>query len=710
MIISCIDAATAQPSIRVDFARNMDYDTPRDSVRYDESLTGRYSWDIEKGRETHTPLTIEVLTRQSFPDLNPKPNSTTQEDSDYRYRWDFSGDESKQGVWIGSDLDVTFQPGFDSQRILSPTVFEDQVTVQTLQVKVTPREGSFTGFWVHVWWWEETEQAKAMMVPDSDRPRLENQWVDDSQYSVQWHVESPVNGEEYEFSLQLRIENRLYPNKVFCKPWVHVGFQDSVRESRLAGSTVTVEDDILGKVSFSTSSTNKWEIGQRLTRRVMHEGESSVWGRVGECLTCKSIDQGGNPVERSRDFLTTDDAVAVWVNLYELRVSVEVRFEWYAPDGTLYRNNSVITRLKGVPAEETWNYPISDSINIVGDRPSRMLGTWNVKVYVDDVQQVTATFSIVRALTSISISVSGETIGQNLSLTGLLTGHKGGVETPTLTLRYDKPDGSTVVRIVGTRSDGSFSDSYSPDVPGSWSVTASWEGDEDYTGTSATNTFAVTSATVAGVPFATLALVGLVAAVALVSSVLVLTKRRRAPAQMAVLEQKVELEPPSAKEIALRQGAPQLAVSRQEREAEPVKEPTLEKQVFISYSKEDIEPAMQICKLLEERGIGCWITPRDVIPGRSYGEEIINAIESTSATVLVLSEHANISVHVKNEIERAVSKGKTIIPIRIREVQPSKALELFISSAQWIDAFRPPLEARIDALAGAIKLLKAGRK
>jgi hypothetical protein len=191
---------------------------------------------------------------------------------------------------------------------------------------------------------------------------------------------------------------------------------------------------------------------------------------------------------------------------------------------------------------------------------------------------------------------------------------------------------------------------------------------------------------VAGIPFGTLGSVGLVAAVVLISSALVLRGRVK------------------------RRQVSQLAVSKQEIKAEPGEEATLAKQVFISYSSEDIEPAMQICKLLEQRGIDCWITPRDVMPGRSYGEEIINAIESTSATVLVLSEHANLSVHVKNEIERAVSKGKTIFPIRIREVQPSKALEFFISSAQWIDAFRPPLESQIDALAGAIKLLKAGRK
>jgi hypothetical protein len=128
-------------------------------------------------------------------------------------------------------------------------------------------------------------------------------------------------------------------------------------------------------------------------------------------------------------------------------------------------------------------------------------------------------------------------------MTGLLTGPKGGVETPTLRLRYEKPDGSTVVRIVGTRSDGSFSDSYSPDVSGSWSVTASWEGDEDYIGTSATKAFAVTSAAAGGIPFATLGLVGLVAAVALISVVLVLMRRRKAIPVTAVLEKQHEPEP-----------------------------------------------------------------------------------------------------------------------------------------------------------------------
>ena len=52
-----------------------------------------------------------------------------------------------------------------------------------------------------------------------------------------------------------------------------------------------------------------------------------------------------------------------------------------------------------------------------------------------------------------------------------------------------------------------------------------------------------------GMPFGTLELAGLVAVVALISSVLVLMRRRRGPGQTATLKQKVEVEAPLVKEI-----------------------------------------------------------------------------------------------------------------------------------------------------------------
>lgn len=125
--------------------------------------------------------------------------------------------------------------------------------------------------------------------------------------------------------------------------------------------------------------------------------------------------------------------------------------------------------------------------------------------------------------------------------------------------------------------------------------------------------------------------------------------------------------------------------------------------VFISYSKDDAPQAEQICQLLGKEGIHCWIAPRDVSPGKPYGEQIIQAISDADALVLVLSPSANASRFVRSEVERGFSKGKSVIPIRLERVEPSLGLELFVSSAHWIDAWGTPLEAAVRRLAGAVR-------
>ena len=127
------------------------------------------------------------------------------------------------------------------------------------------------------------------------------------------------------------------------------------------------------------------------------------------------------------------------------------------------------------------------------------------------------------------------------------------------------------------------------------------------------------------------------------------------------------------------------------------------KTAFISYASEDESVAGTISAYLEQSGVSCWIASRDVRPGADYGAEIIDAIEASASLVLVLSEHANSSEFVKREVERAVSKGKPIFPVRVREVVPSKSLELFVSSAEWVDAWQPPIEQYLGRLADSIR-------
>jgi hypothetical protein len=138
-------------------------------------------------------------------------------------------------------------------------------------------------------------------------------------------------------------------------------------------------------------------------------------------------------------------------------------------------------------------------------------------------------------------------------------------------------------------------------------------------------------------------------------------------------------------------------------EAEGAAEPGLSKQVFISYASADQEAAYRFGRLLEEEGIGCWIAPRDVTPGGDYGEAIIRAIEGTAATLPLLSAHANASVHVTHEVERATSKRKRVIPVRLEEVKPSPSLELHLATAQWVDAWRSPPQQVAAQLAAVLR-------
>lgn len=134
--------------------------------------------------------------------------------------------------------------------------------------------------------------------------------------------------------------------------------------------------------------------------------------------------------------------------------------------------------------------------------------------------------------------------------------------------------------------------------------------------------------------------------------------------------------------------------------------------VFISYSSNDKPTADAACAALEGAGIRCWMAPRDILPGRDYAESIINAIEAARVFVLILSRSANASPQIKREVERAVSKGLPIIPVRIEDVMPSRTLEYFISSPHWLDAFPPPRERYfaklIESVQGLLGLETSG--
>jgi uncharacterized protein (TIGR03067 family) len=127
--------------------------------------------------------------------------------------------------------------------------------------------------------------------------------------------------------------------------------------------------------------------------------------------------------------------------------------------------------------------------------------------------------------------------------------------------------------------------------------------------------------------------------------------------------------------------------------------------VFLSYSSHDKTWADAACAVLERQGVRCWIAPRDITHGEEWGAAIIKGINESRIMVLIFSGHANASGQVRRELERAISRGIAVLPIRIEDVRPEGAMEYALGNRHWLDAFAPPVEKQLELLARSVKTL-----
>ncbi|HOO78866.1 MAG TPA: toll/interleukin-1 receptor domain-containing protein [Lachnospiraceae bacterium] len=111
---------------------------------------------------------------------------------------------------------------------------------------------------------------------------------------------------------------------------------------------------------------------------------------------------------------------------------------------------------------------------------------------------------------------------------------------------------------------------------------------------------------------------------------------------------------------------------------------------FISHSTKDADLAQNICNAFEEKGMKCFIAPRDINAGCVYSEEIMRGIDLCDAMVLIASKSSFESQHVLRELERAVDRRMKIIVYKIDESPIPKSFEYFIMLNQWIDASASP--------------------
>ncbi len=66
--------------------------------------------------------------------------------------------------------------------------------------------------------------------------------------------------------------------------------------------------------------------------------------------------------------------------------------------------------------------------------------------------------------------------------------------------------------------------------------------------------------------------------------------------------------------------------------------------------------------------------------------------------LLVFSDAANNSKHVRNEVERAFNHQLVIMLFRIQNIMPSQAFEYFLGPTHWMDATEGNLEDHFEEL------------
>lgn len=133
--------------------------------------------------------------------------------------------------------------------------------------------------------------------------------------------------------------------------------------------------------------------------------------------------------------------------------------------------------------------------------------------------------------------------------------------------------------------------------------------------------------------------------------------------------------------------------------------------VFISHSSKDKRIAGAICKILEKKGLTCWIAPRNIRSGESWPEAITKAVAESDSMVLVFSQDANISKDVANELILAAENNVLVVPLRIDSTKPKGVLQYYLAGAHWHTVSYPPTDVQLIKFCAAIeKLLLKKRK
>jgi hypothetical protein len=146
--------------------------------------------------------------------------------------------------------------------------------------------------------------------------------------------------------------------------------------------------------------------------------------------------------------------------------------------------------------------------------------------------------------------------------------------------------------------------------------------------------------------------------------------------------------------------------------SEPTSEPAPEREfapassqlVFISHADEDRDFVETAVKKLEQAGLSCWVSYRDIPAGESsWAGSIVDAIAKCKVMVIILTQYSAASKQVLREITIADDENIGFIPFRLDETPLPGRLKYFFSSAQQLNAGGLDSAKALDLLTTAVR-------
>lgn len=93
-------------------------------------------------------------------------------------------------------------------------------------------------------------------------------------------------------------------------------------------------------------------------------------------------------------------------------------------------------------------------------------------------------------------------------------------------------------------------------------------------------------------------------------------------------------------------------------------------QIFISYSRKDVDFARKLAASLSDLGADIWIDVEDIPAGMNWSYAIQQGLDQCDILLLVMSPESMNSKNVENEWQYVLDQGKSVIPIRWRPAKP----------------------------------------